>query len=177
MNYHYEVCAAVILFMSCRCCWSRNSISQTQPVPNPLSYYLHQTPELIHKSETLANHVIELIIPFFIFLPRPFRLICGVFQILFQVCRYLRFSLSHSHIYIYTWYSQVVLILSGNLSFLNWLTILPAIYCFDDLSLRWLFSSKSRQRVIEIQQEEKKGIQRPWGRATHQRCTDVWQPC
>jgi Kef-type K+ transport system membrane component KefB len=27
---------------------------------------------------------------------------------------------------------QIVLILSGNLSFLNWLTIIPALACFDD---------------------------------------------
>ena len=27
---------------------------------------------------------------------------------------------------------QVLLILSGNLSFLNWLTIVPALACFDD---------------------------------------------
>ncbi len=138
----------------------------------------------MHKAETLANHVIELIIPFFIFLPRPFRLICGVLQILFQVHDIVCFSLSLSlSIYIVCWLHQafinsplitletylccyqVILILSGNLSFLNWLTILPAIYCFDDLSLRWLFSLKTRQRVIEIQQEDKAGVQRPWGMA------------
>ena len=81
MNYHYEVHIRdwiVLWFYS-------HSSFQTQPVPNPLSYYLHQTPELMHKAETLGNHVIELIVPFFIFLPRPFRLICGVLQILFQV--------------------------------------------------------------------------------------------
>ena len=61
---------------------------QTQPVPNPLSYYLHQNPEFIHKAETLANHVVELIVPFFIFLPRPFRLICGILQVFFQVTKY-----------------------------------------------------------------------------------------
>ena len=27
---------------------------------------------------------------------------------------------------------QVILMLSGNLSFLNWLTIVPALACFDD---------------------------------------------
>ena len=58
---------------------------------------------------------------------------------------------------------QVVLILSGNLSFLNWLTILPAIFCFDDRSLQWLFSSSSRNRVIRLQQEDKAGAARPLG--------------
>lgn len=32
--------------------------------------------------------------------------------------------------------NQVLLIMSGNLSFLNWLTILPAIWCLDDLFLQ-----------------------------------------
>lgn len=133
----------------------------------------------MHKAETLGNHVIELIIPFFIFLPRPFRLICGVLQILFQVSLSLSLSPfihnttsagSVKRFIFPSWQyspycSQIVLIVSGNLSFLNWLTILPAIYCFDDLSLRWLFSLRTRQRVIEIQQEDKDGVQRPWGMA------------
>ena len=47
---------------------------------------------------------------------------------------------------------QVVLIVSGNLSFLNWLTLIPAIMCCDDKSLCWLFSSATRHRVIDLQQ-------------------------
>lgn len=114
MNYHYE----------------------TQPVPNPMSYLMHQSPEIFHKFETLTNHFIELIVPFFIILPRPFRIICGVLQILFQV----------------------ILIISGNLSFLNWLTILPSIMCFDDKSLAFLFSpSSTKDDVIKIQELSKAG--------------------
>ncbi|XP_074605963.1 lipase maturation factor 1-like [Acropora palmata] len=114
MNYHYE----------------------TQPVPNPMSYFMHQSPEIFHKFETLTNHFIELIVPFFIILPRPFRITCGVLQILFQV----------------------ILIISGNLSFLNWLTILPSIMCFDDKSLAFLFSpSSAKDDVIKIQELSKAG--------------------
>ena len=57
---------------------------QTQPVPNPMSYYLHQSPEIIHMIETFGNHFVELIAPFFIFLTRPFRIAGGVIQIAFQ---------------------------------------------------------------------------------------------
>ncbi|XP_033630270.1 lipase maturation factor 1-like [Asterias rubens] len=117
MNYHYE----------------------TQPVPNPMSYYMHQSPELMHKFETLSNHIIELVVPIFILLPwRPTRMIAGALQILFQV----------------------VLIISGNLSFLNWLTILPSICCFDDKSLAWFFPdwlSSAKNTVRAIQREEKEG--------------------
>ncbi|WAR21616.1 LMF1-like protein [Mya arenaria] len=51
----------------------------------------------------------------------------------------------------------VVLIISGNLSFLNWLTILPSLACFDDASLGWMFSRSVRQEVCAIQQDEKQG--------------------
>ena len=58
---------------------------QTQPIPNPLSYYLHQTPEPLHKIETLTNHVVELACPFLLLLPRPLGSVGGLIQILFQV--------------------------------------------------------------------------------------------
>ena len=52
--------------------------------PNPLSYYLHQTPEPLHKIETLTNHVVELACPFLLLLPRPLGSVGGLIQILFQ---------------------------------------------------------------------------------------------
>ena len=67
-------------------------LPQTQPVPNPISYYLHQSPEAVHKLETLANHVVELVIPFFLFLPRPIRTFGGIIQVLFQVSLRVRFD-------------------------------------------------------------------------------------
>uniref|UniRef100_A0A672IM32 Lipase maturation factor n=1 Tax=Salarias fasciatus TaxID=181472 RepID=A0A672IM32_SALFA len=113
MDYHYE----------------------TQPVPNPISYYLHRSPWWFHRFETLSNHFIELIAPFFTFMGRRMCAVNGAIQILFQV----------------------VLIISGNLSFLNWLTIVPSLSCFDDASLGFLFGSGSRRAVLEIQNEEKSG--------------------
>ena len=50
-----------------------------------------------------------------------------------------------------------MLIISGNLSFLNWLTILPALACFDDRSLAWLFNSSRlgvKSQVSLLQSEE-----------------------
>lgn len=54
---------------------------------------------------------------------------------------------------------QVVLIISGNLSFLNWLTIVPSLACFDDVSLGFLFSSRggAKKAVLEIQREDAAG--------------------
>ncbi|XP_067286055.1 lipase maturation factor 1 [Pseudorasbora parva] len=115
MDYHYE----------------------TQPVPNPMSYYMHHWPWWFHRFETLSNHFIELILPFFTFMGRRMCLVNGVLQILFQV----------------------VLIISGNLSFLNWLTIVPSLACFDDAALAFLFrpSGSARQTLLKIQSEENAG--------------------
>ena len=46
---------------------------------------------------------------------------------------------------------QVILIISGNLSFLNWLTIVPSLACFDDLSWSCLFSSVAKKKVVCLQ--------------------------
>ena len=105
---------------------------ETQPIPNTLSIYFHFMPKWFHKIGLLWNHFIELIVPFFSFYPRTARHIAGILMISFQF----------------------ILILSGNLSFLNWLTILPSIACFDDSFFRkimpkWI-TNKSEQRSKNI---------------------------
>ena len=104
---------------------------ETQPVPNPFSYFLHHTPVWFHKFETMANHIIELVCPFFLLVPwRPLLLAGGLMQILFQA----------------------VLVVSGNLSFLNWLTMLPPILCLDDALLSPLFSAATVSQVAALNQ-------------------------
>ncbi|XP_016382891.1 lipase maturation factor 1 [Sinocyclocheilus rhinocerous] len=114
---------------------------ETQPVPNPMSYYMHRSPWWFHRFETLSNHFIELVVPFFTFMGRRMCMLNGVLQILFQV----------------------VLIISGNLSFLNWLTIVPSLACFDDAALVFLFhrSGRARQTLLQIQTEEASGLKPP----------------
>ena len=79
---------------------------QTQPVPNPLSYYFHQSPEILHKFETLSNHFIELIVPWFLLLPGRFTIACGIIQIIFQVSCLLFIVL----LYIETLVDEVLLV-------------------------------------------------------------------
>ncbi|HEX4123009.1 MAG TPA: lipase maturation factor family protein [Verrucomicrobiae bacterium] len=83
---------------------------ETQPIPGPLSRWFQFLPHWMLKGGVLFNYLAELIAPFFAFYPCVARRIAGVIMVAFQ------FSL----------------ILSGNLSFLNWLTIVPALACFDD---------------------------------------------
>ncbi len=77
---------------------------ETQPIPNPLSWYFHALPKWALHGGVAFNHFIEIVVPFGFFLPQPFATIAGALTILFQF----------------------VLMLSGNLSFLNLLTIVLA---------------------------------------------------
>jgi len=83
---------------------------ETQPIPGPLSRWFHFLPHTVLKIGVWFNWLAEIVAPLFAFWPRVGRHVAGVIIILFQLN----------------------LVLSGNLSFLNWLTIVPALACFDD---------------------------------------------
>lgn len=97
---------------------------ETQPIPNPLSRMFHFEPHWLAKIGVLFNFLAELIAPWFAFYPRIARITAGIIMVLFQF----------------------TIILSGNLSFLNWLTIIPALACFDDRFLAKLLP----QRVVNV---------------------------
>ena len=98
---------------------------ETQPVPNPLSWWLHARSRTFHMAGVAFNHVVELGAPFLEVGPRTARLVAGALFVSFQV----------------------TLIASGNLSFLNWLTIVPALACFDDAALARLVPARVRARA------------------------------
>lgn len=83
---------------------------ETQPLPGPLSRWFHFLPRTILRFGVWYNWIAELIAPFFVFWPRIARHAAGIVIIVLQL----------------------ILILSGNLSFLNYLTVVPALACFDD---------------------------------------------
>ncbi|MDB5120782.1 MAG: lipase maturation factor family protein [Sphingobacteriales bacterium] len=83
---------------------------ETQPIPGPISRWLHFLPHTMLKIGVWFNWLAELAAPLFVFWPRHARHIAGSVIIIFQIN----------------------IIISGNLSFLNWLTIIPALACLDD---------------------------------------------
>ncbi len=87
---------------------------ETQPIPNPLSRTYHFMPMWFHKGGALFNHLVELGSPWCVFGPRVLRRVAGCLMVIFQL----------------------ILISSGNLSFLNYLTIVPALAALDDDLLR-----------------------------------------
>jgi hypothetical protein len=100
---------------------------ETQPNPSPLSWTFHHAPHGVHAAGVLFNHVVELVVPFFAFGFRRVRHVAGVLLVFFQL----------------------TLIASGNLSFLNWLTVVPALACFDDTAFARLLPSRIRASALE----------------------------
>lgn len=87
---------------------------QNQPIPNPLSWYFNQLSLTANKLGVLFNHFSEIVVPFGYLIPLTWlRRAAGIITIVFQA----------------------TIILSGNLSWLNWLTIVIAISCLDDALL------------------------------------------
>ncbi len=74
---------------------------QTQPIPNPIAWYMQQAPHWFQVVSLCFMWFVELVAPFFIFAPRRIRYVAAAFLILFQV----------------------LLILTGNYAYFNWLTI------------------------------------------------------
>lgn len=95
---------------------------ESQPNPGPLSYYFDALPMWADEAGVLFNHLVEVAAPFGVFGPRRIRITSGLLIIAFQT----------------------LLILSGNLSFLNWLTIAVALSCFDDGVFRRLVPGRFR---------------------------------
>ena len=114
---------------------------ETQPIPNPLSRMLHFMPGWFQKLGVLYNHLAELVAPWFVFGPRLARHIAGAILVSFQA----------------------ILILSGNLSFLNWLTIVPALACFDDTLLRRIVP---RRLALRAERAAAEGVSSRWQLAT-----------
>src|SRR5882672_6437855 len=86
---------------------------ETQPMPNPLSWYFHHLPKRLHRMEVLGNHFAQLVVPGFLFVPQPIASVAGLIVFVTQ-----------------SW-----LVLSGNFSWLNVLTMTLAVASLDDAAL------------------------------------------
>ncbi len=86
---------------------------ETQPMPNPLSWFFHHLPKPLHRFEVIGNFFAQLVVPFFLFTPQPVASAAGLVIVL----------------------TQGWLVLSGNFSWLNFLTMALAFSAFDDHTL------------------------------------------
>ena len=86
---------------------------ETQPMPNPLSWYFHWLPGWVHRGGVLFNHLVELLAPFCYFAPQPACAVAGGLVLLFQG----------------------TLMVSGNFSWLSFLTMVLALSTFSDAQI------------------------------------------
>jgi hypothetical protein len=90
-------------------CWRRlrcmDFHHETQPMPNPLSWFFHHLPRALHRVEVLGNFFAQLVLPWGLFLPQPFASVAAALMIM----------------------TQLYLVVSGNYAWLNWLTILACV--------------------------------------------------
>jgi hypothetical protein len=108
-------------------CWRQltclDTYYETQPMPNPLSWHFHWAPEWTHHAGVAFNHFAELIVPFGYFLPQPIASVAAIVTIIFQC----------------------TIMASGNLSWLNLLTIVIAIPALDDRVLTFVLRGSRRE--------------------------------
>jgi hypothetical protein len=83
---------------------------ETQPLPNPLSWFFHRLPRAFHRLEVVGNFGAQLVLPFGLFLPQPFASIAAALMI----------------------GTQLYLVVSGNYAWLNWVTIVAIVAGLSD---------------------------------------------
>jgi len=110
-----------------------NYYFETQPLPHIGAWYAHQLPELILKGGTLGVLLMELVVPFFIFLPRKFRIFAAVSTIILQL----------------------IIIATSNHNFINLLTILLCLFLLDDkIIVRFLpnrlLKSVDKKEIVSV---------------------------
>jgi len=91
-----------------------NYYFETQPLPHMGAWYFHQLPEWMLQAGVILVFISELIVPFFIFLPRKFRITAACITI----------------------FIQLLIIASSNHNWINLLTISLCVFLLDDRLIR-----------------------------------------
>jgi lipase maturation factor 1 len=100
---------------------------ETQPIPTPLAWYVHQLPAWLLKGATAGVLAIEIGVPFLIVAPRRLRV--------------LAFVLLEG--------LQVLIALTGNYAFFNLLTAALGLFLLDDAALgSWGCASGAGRRAL-----------------------------
>ena len=108
-----------------------NYYFETQPLPHMGSWVAHQLPEWLLKFGTGATLFIEIVVPFMIFLPRGPRFIAAWATIALQL----------------------LIILTSNHNFVNFLTIALCLFLFDDRAMSRIVPTNVAPRLSQTPQQ------------------------
>ena len=107
---------------------------ETQPLPHVGAWFFHNLPEILLLTATVLVLIVEIIVPFMMFLPRKYRLIAA----------WVTLGL------------QLLILFSSNHNWFNFLSIALCLFLFDDKAVRriipgglerWLTMSWSKRLV------------------------------
>jgi hypothetical protein len=105
-----------------------NYYFETQPLPHVGSWYAHRLPPWLHETGVAFTFFAELIVPFLIFLPRPFRILAAAVTIL----------------------AQLLIIATSNHNFINLLTILLCLFVLDDRIVAHALPARRRDAIRSL---------------------------
>ncbi|MGD8614204.1 MAG: lipase maturation factor family protein [Gammaproteobacteria bacterium] len=103
-----------------------NYYFQVQPLPTPLAWYANQLPEWLLKAGTAGTLIVEILIPFMMFLTRRWRFAAAWITILWQV----------------------LIILTSNHNWFNFLTIALCLFLFDDAALQRVLPTRLQRALL-----------------------------
>ena len=98
---------------------------ETQPLPTPFAWYAAQFPLWFQKASVGFVFAVELVLPFLMFGPRRLKQVAAAGTILLQV----------------------LILLTGNYTFFNWLTIALCLFLLDDRFFGRVASTSSPARA------------------------------
>ena len=110
-----------------------NYYFETQPLPHAGAWYFHQLPDWMLQAGVVFTFFTELIVPFFIFLPRKFRISAA----LITLCM------------------QLLIIATSNHNWINILTIALCLFLLDDRLLRKLLPDFLLPDQIKYSRQQK----------------------
>jgi hypothetical protein len=100
----------------------------TQPLPGPLAAWAARAPEAVLRAGAIGTLAVELVVPFFVFGPRPLRLAAAAVIVLFQLS----------------------IVATGNYGFFNLLAIVLCVALLDDAAVHRLGLDRVMTRVIPL---------------------------
>ena len=103
-----------------------NYYFETQPLPHIGAWYAHQLPEWLLQTGVVLTLFVELVVPFFIFLPRRFRITAATITILVQLA----------------------IIATSNHNWINILTIVLCLFLLDDRIVGKIMPGGKKERRV-----------------------------
>lgn len=111
---------------------------QTQPLPTPLAWDFYQLPRWFQHASVGFLFFVELAVPLLVLAPRRIRFFAA-FSIMLL---------------------QVLILLTGNYAFFNFLTIALCLFAFDDMALKKVLSKRVMGWLSSVQQAKRSPVWR-----------------